>query len=438
MDQYTRYPAPTAEWLWSRDNILRNWTNITTRLAAQFITEHGFHDTLPTEPGSPEDTANTERIYTAVRLLNNIEPPDLELVDKYEKHTEHEIVGFLTALVESRIPQDLRPYVHYGLTSSDLVEGSAMLNMRYHLEHIMRMAKQMVAQLNPPDPDRKTPRVGRTHGQIAAPTTLEHQLAVFSNALQQINRTAEHTLQTWPTLKSPGPTGYTNLRSMAFSVPATQILPRDYYLNWASIYLRYSNWLVDLATWVRLGSRSEVEEISEGTARNRVGSSAMPGKRNPIASEKTTGLGRVAFGHFVSLANVVGLWEERDLSNSSTDRIAIPGLAGTVEHMMQTMIDVMSRIEFDTEQMKHNLLQNPRSRVYHRQAMAQALFGLSPIAASKLVTSLDEKDRPTEITEMILSSRFDEVNVNWVLKVADWLAASEIAYQDAVSIDEVD
>src|SRR5690606_41067664 len=119
-----------------------------------------------------------------------------------------------------------------------------------------------------------------------------------------------------------------------------------------------------------LGCRSEIDEFSEGMAANRQGSSAMPGKKNPIDSEKICGLARVARGYFASISEVSNLWEDRDLSNSSTERIAIPGLAATVEHMTNTAIGVAQGLIIHTDRIEANAA-DPRTTTNAQQATAQ-------------------------------------------------------------------
>lgn len=196
-------------------------------------------------------------------------------------------------------------------------------------------------------------------------------------------------------MKSVGPVGNSTIRESLegdylFEVPSFQIIPRDFLTGWASDYLRLASFLEGLANFVRLGSRSEINELREGKTGTRQGSSAMPGKENPIDSEKVVGLARIARGYHLALSEVSGsLWEERDLSNSSTERIAVPGLAATVEHMLETMLNVVVHLQINVSNMNRNA-RDPRCVTNLLQTQEQSK-GLDPIAASKKVKEENER-----------------------------------------------
>lgn len=367
-----RYPAPHAEKIWSDEGRISRLRHVSDEYAIRAI-EKGLL--------GPEDWQWTQGAIQAVRGA-----PD-PLPDAWRRREDmfgHEIVGFLGAYLD-RLPADVHPYVHYGLTSSDLVEHDLHCAIAEHaremeglvvdLRNLVHKMSRRYANLD---------RAGRTHGQLAEATTLGHQLSVFRSTLARLGSDMTNVEQI--PHKSPGPTGVSPVVTSPWQrVPSTQIIPRDFLLRWASAYLNLSNTLETMAMFVRLGSRSEVGEFREGRAKDRQGSSAMPGKSNPIQSERVCGLARVVRGHFLSLAEVSALWEDRDLSNSSTERIAVPGLASTVEYMLDQVYDIFSNLEVDEVWIRENAT-DPRCRANERQRVIQKTQRVGPIEASRLAT----------------------------------------------------
>lgn len=324
-------------------------------------------------------------IQRLLGLLSDVPTPTPQEWHEQEEAFGHEIVGFIAAFLD-HAHEDLHPFIHFGLTSSDLVEYDLHDAIYSHANMVAGMVDALCWRLRKMSRDYDIDRAGRTHGQTAEVTRLSHQVLVFRESLHRIQRDLLATPAS--VTKTPGPTGcqpkalYTTVPSNA--VLSTQIVPRDILLRWASAMLNLSNALESLAMFVRLGSRSEIGEFREGAASDRQGSSAMPGKSNPIDSEKVCGLARVARGHFLAIAEVSALWEDRDLSNSSTERIAVPGLAATVEHMLVTMVRVITDLQIDTERIALNA-SNPRCFTNARQRQAQLTRQIGPIEASDVI-----------------------------------------------------
>jgi adenylosuccinate lyase len=272
-----------------------------------------------------------------------------------EQQHGHEVVGFLQAYM-NRLPAHLHPYVHLGLTSSDLVEYDLHVAITDFTVQFGPLSGGIWQWLDTAAEDHSVvPRAGRTHGQTAELTTLGHQFEVFEESFMRIGVSLSKWGQGTP-IKSPGPTGVSPFREAPWeTVPSTQILPRDFVTGWANDMLRLSNWMESLAMFIRLGSRSEIGEFVEGGSQDRQGSSAMPGKRNPIDSEKVCGLARIVRGYHLALMEVPGsMWEDRDLSNSSTERVAVPGLAACVEHMLITLTRVVTNLQIDLDRIEEN------------------------------------------------------------------------------------
>lgn len=368
---HPRYSSPIAERLWSPDARAARMREISDRYAMDAINRGLLTDPLP-----DSDQLALRNCFLSAPAV------DVSLWEVAEKTHGHDIVGFLDAYLD-RLPPEVHAYVHYGLTSSDLVEYDLHEAIREHNSELYSALDVMWSELSAyAETYAGTLRAGRTHGQTAEITTLGHQFQVFTETLARLMEGFRWNLP----IKSPGPVGHSALREpLAPSVRSTQIIPRDILLGWANDYLRLSNFLESLAMFIRLGSRTEIGEFHEGRAAQRQGSSAMPGKRNPIDCEKVCGLARIVRGYHLAISEVQGsLWEDRDLSNSSTERIAIPGLAATVEHMADTMLQVILELQIEETRIGQNA-QHPATRANARQSAIQKQYGVGPIRASEIV-----------------------------------------------------
>jgi adenylosuccinate lyase len=322
--------------------------------------------------------------------------PTPEAVRTREGETQHDVVAFLS-LMQDKMPEPWHRYLHYAMTSSDLVENAHFWMLRTHLSqltvkwsHLYHATHASIPFNKEAEEPKAVPRPGRTHGQLAEVTSWNHQMVSWSYGAYSILVDAHKLNPTLLATKSIGPTGCSSLRQDQFPyvVPSTQVIPRDFQLAWASIYLRLACQMENLALLVRNGSRSEVGEIREGRLSTQVGSSAMPHKRNPIKSEKVCGLARVARGLFATIAESTGaLWDDRDISNSSVERVAVPDLAHTVEHMIDTMLEVMLKIEIDEDRMVLNA-KNPECWTGVVQSLIQKHTGIGPVKAGDVVRRL--------------------------------------------------
>lgn len=373
-----RYPTPLTDTAFGDEVKLNNWMVFTRAYARA--------DILYTTDPTSEPTGIRFRL---LKQLEDLRVPTPEAIRTREVDTGHDVVAFLS-LLEDQASEDLKRHLHYGLTSSDIVDNAHFQALRAHASGMAALTEGLMNLTERWD-DSRYPRAGRTHGQIADMTTWNHQMRVQREVLRRIRRElcdySENVI-----FKSAGPTGQSEFPLFRAStvaatmnahvVPSTQVIPRDYQLEWASIYLRLGTAVENLALQIRLGARAEVGEVREGT--DRVGSSAMPHKKNPIDSEKVCGLARVMRGHFIAIAEGVALWEDRDLTNSSLERTAVPDLAGTVEYMTRTMNRVMRELVVYRDQMRTNAY-TPEVTTNAMQVLAQKHFGMGPVEASKWV-----------------------------------------------------
>lgn len=372
-----RYPAPFAASAFHEQFKLNQWWFFTKTYAIAMIAD---------DP----DLDNAEKDRLKMDLMT-AEVPDPQAVATRETHTHHDVVAFLS-LMEDRLPMRVLPYVHVGLTSSDLVENAHHVMLRRHAE-LMAPLLNDLARAGTRFEATKNPRAGRTHGQLADITTFGHQIAVHRHTLYRLSSELFDYANA-PVYKSPGPTGNTphkirrdpfvlaRLSPESITIPSTQVLPRDFQIKWASLYLRVAVELEAYATLIRCGARSDIGELQEGTA---VGSSAMPHKRNPVLSEKVCGLARLARGYFMTIAENGALWDDRDISNSSVERVAVPDLAATVEHMTHTMTQVIQGLDINLVRMYANA-NHGQTASNILQSLAQKHLGMGPVAANQYVS----------------------------------------------------
>ena len=309
-----------------------------------------------------------------------------ERCDALEAEHGHEVVAFIAALTEGLSP-DAAKCFHYGMTSSDLVEYSNAQAMLYHHRAMLGLLEMLHKRLTDSATTyRGIYRVGRTHGQVAEVTTLSHQFTVFRSAARGTMEAVRVAGFAMDANKSIGPVGMSLVRDSPYTHarPSTQILHRNNYLLWASGYLAIATLCESIAQFVRFGCRSDVGEFEEGAARTRVGSSAMAAKSNPIASENVVGLARLARAYHGALAEIPGsMWEDRDLSNSSTERVAIEDLAHTVETMVRRTRDLVDTLVVHQDRIKENL-QDAGDLAFRNtlQALCQKHFGWGPREAN--------------------------------------------------------
>lgn len=366
-----RYPAPRAQHLFSEEQKLTLWADTTRHYAADRIRED-------------EDLSQEADRDLMIHALYTTSGPTVEAVREAERSTGHDVVAFLSVFTE-QLPEEVRPYIHFGLTSSDLVERSLHTAIYGHMNAMWRSLSSLIAELGRWEAI-ETVRAGRTHGQIADLTSLDYQFHVHRTTLRRIAQDCHDLVDAGVPTKSPGPTGHSPLRipvpAHLKRVPSTQVIPRDWLLKWATIYLRLACEIESIATMIRCGARQEIGELFEGGY--RIGSSSMPTKRNPVESERLCGLARVARGHFMTLAENVALWDDRDISNSSVERIAVPGLASTVEFMIDSITNVVTNLQVDYMRMVRNA-RSPFTMASLYQSLAQKHFGIGPVEAGNLM-----------------------------------------------------
>jgi len=349
-----RYSTPELLSLWSESNKFRIWAKVEWAVAkAQeelgIIPKIGLSERL-------EKLINDEEFWEDI-------PRQIEEI---EKRYEHDVLAFL-AVIERDLG-DIGRFLHFGLTSSDVVDTANSLLLKSALEYILEELKLLSKELFEKAKDYKyDPVMGRTHGVFAQPTTFGLKfLSFYSEALRNLKRLKD-AIDEVSYGKISGAVGnyLTNppqVEELALSYlglkvepVSTQIIPRDRYAFALNILSLIGSFLERLALEIRLSSRTETGEILEPFGKDQRGSSAMPHKRNPIKSERLTGIARLLRGWALAENESVALWQERDISHSSVERFVLPDATTTLHYALRLARNLVKNLVIDRKRAKENI-----------------------------------------------------------------------------------
>ncbi|MFW5794271.1 MAG: adenylosuccinate lyase [Bacillota bacterium] len=291
---------------------------------------------------------------------------DKARVLEIEKETKHDIVAFVKAVSETLGEE--KKWLHYGLTSTDVVDSAYSLRLKNvnkvileDIDKFMDVLKEKAYLY------QKTPIMGRTHGMHAEITSFGMKFALWYEDFKRLREKFIVATKEIEVIKLSGAVGtystsfpeiqseaakYLNLQE---SVIATQTLQRDRHAYYISIIVLIGAELEKIATEIRHLSRTEVGEVSEAFSKNQKGSSAMPHKKNPILSENICGLARVLKGYLHPVYDNVALWHERDISHSSTERIILPDATSLIDFMLHRYTNTLNNLNVNEKQMQKNI-----------------------------------------------------------------------------------
>ncbi|MEM2924885.1 MAG: adenylosuccinate lyase [Methanocellales archaeon] len=294
----------------------------------------------------------------------------LDRVKEIESEIHHDIMAVVQALVE-QCPPEAGRWVHFGATSNDILDTALALQLREALAILERKLKDLLAILMKQASIHKyTVCVGRTHGQIATPTTYGLRFAIWC---AEVSRHLERLRELKPRLlvgKMGGAVGtqaplgkrgievqrrmlhYLGLGSVDV---CSQIVQRDRHAEYIMYLANLATTLDKIALEIRSLQRSEIAEVEEGIGKRQVGSSTMPHKRNPIRCEQICGLARVIRSYVEPALQNNLLWDERDLTNSSCERVIIPEATILTDHILKLASDVIEGLTFYPENIRKNL-----------------------------------------------------------------------------------
>lgn len=291
---------------------------------------------------------------------------NVERIAEIEAKTHHDVIAFTRCVSESL--GDEKKWVHYGLTSTDVVDtayGYQLKQVNDLLRDDLKKFKQIIA--DKAKEYKYTVMMGRTHGVHAEPTTFGLKLARWYSEINRDIERFEHAAKGVEAGKISGAVGsFANIdpsiekyvcdklgiRAQEIS---SQVLPRDLHAEYVSVMGLIATSLEEFATEIRGLQKTETREVEEHFSKGQKGSSAMPHKRNPIGSENICGLARVVRGHVMTAYEDVSLWHERDISHSSAERIILPDTTILIDYMLNRFGNILKNLTVFPETMKKNM-----------------------------------------------------------------------------------
>ncbi len=291
---------------------------------------------------------------------------DAARVDEIEREVRHDVIAFLTNVAE-RVGPEAR-WIHFGMTSSDVLDTALALQLKAAgalllsgVEKVMTALRRKVLE------HRNTPCVGRTHGIHAEPTTFGLKLLVFYDEMRRSRARLEAALRDACVGKLSGAVGtFAHLEpaveeavcarlGIGFERAATQVVQRDRHAALVTTFALIGSSVEKVAVELRHLARTEVREVEEEFGKGQKGSSAMPHKRNPWRFETVSGLARLLRGYAAAALENNVLWHERDISNSSVERVVLPDASLVLDFMLQRMAQLIETLVVYPERMRANL-----------------------------------------------------------------------------------
>ena len=342
-----RYTRPEMGKIWSDENKYNIWLEIEL-LATEAQCELGV---FPKE------------IAKKIRELAKI---DIHRITEIEETTKHDVIAFLTNLEESI--GNLSAYVHYGMTSSDVLDTAFSVQIKQAGELLLDGLNKLAEELKSKANEYKyLPAIGRSHGIHAEPITFGMKFALwYAETLRNIQRlrnsiedcsvgmisgavgTYEHI--------SPKVEEYVCQKLGLKPEPiSTQVIQRDHHSSFMSTLAIIASTLEKIAVELRHLQRTEVLEAEEYFSKGQKGSSAMPHKRNPISAENISGQARLIRGYALAVMENNALWHERDISHSSVERVAFPDATISLDYILHRTINLIRNLKVYPENIERNL-----------------------------------------------------------------------------------
>ncbi|MFD1170564.1 adenylosuccinate lyase [Oceanobacillus caeni] len=342
-----RYTREEMGKIWTEENKFEAWLEVEI-LACEAWSELGV---IPKED--------------VIQLRKNASI-DIERIKEIEQETRHDVVAFTRAISETLGEE--RKWVHYGLTSTDVVDTALSYLIKQANEILRKDLHNFIEILkNKAIEHKHTVMMGRTHGVHAEPTTFGLKLAIWYEEMKRHLERFELAASNMAYGKLSGAVGtYANIDPFVEKyvcerlglLPApvsTQTLQRDRHAAYISTLALIATSIEKFATEIRGLQKTETREVEERFAKGQKGSSAMPHKRNPIGSENMTGMARVLRGYMVTSYENVSLWHERDISHSSAERVILPDATIALNYMLNRFGNIVKNLTVFPENMKRNI-----------------------------------------------------------------------------------
>ena len=390
-----RYTRPEIGAVWTPEAKMQAWLEVELA-ATEAWAEQGA------VPGEVAEAARAKAVFT------------VEAVEEREKVTDHDVAAFVDVVAASVGEQGR--WIHYGLTSSDVLDTALALQLRRAGEIVLASARgYRDALIERALEHRDTLCVGRTHGVHAEPTTFGLRLAGFAFEADRNLRRLQEAFDEVEVGKLSGAVGtYASVPpavearvmerlGLRREDVATQVVPRDRHATLLAAIAIAGAGLERFATEVRNLQRTEVREVEEPFAAGQKGSSAMPHKRNPIRTERVTGLARVLRGYGQAGIENVALWHERDISHSGAERVILPDATILLDYMQDLATKVAAGMKVDEERMRENLGLTHGALFSQRALTALVESGMTRDDAYRVVQENAQRawDTRTEFRELL-------------------------------------
>lgn len=350
-----RYGTPEMKAVWEQETKLQNMLKVEAALAKA----EAEIDLIPKEASEEINNKATTEYVKQSR------------VDEIERATHHDIAALIKALAEV-CDNDAGEYVHYGATSNDIVDSSQSLQLKESIEIIRsKIVKLIELLIDLAEEHKNTVTIGRTHGQHALPTTYGMKFALYidelTRQLDRLDLTKKHLcvgMMTGAvgTTAALGEVGYdihirvSEILGLNPVHISNQVVQRDNHAEYVMTLGNICSTLEKMALEVRNLQRTEIMEVGEKfDPEKQVGSSTMPHKRNPITGERICGISRVVRSYVNAALQNNPLWHERDLTNSSCERIILPESAILTDYILNLSLKLFGKLEFHEDNIERNL-----------------------------------------------------------------------------------
>jgi adenylosuccinate lyase len=341
-----RYSLPAMKNIWEEKNKYKTWLKIEL-LVCEALFESGRID------------------QEAIENIRKNARYSIDRIQEIEKVTRHDVLAFTTAVGENL--REHSRYFHQGLTSSDILDTSLALMLKQSAEIIIKDIENLIKALKEKALEHKyTLMVGRTHGVHAEPITFGLKIALWFSEMQRNLERMKSAQEEISYGKISGAVGTfahidphveeyvcVGLGLKAAKI-SNQIIQRDRHAYYMTTLALIASSLEKFATEIRGMQRTEIYEVEEKFAAGQKGSSAMPHKRNPIICERICGLSRIVRANAMTALENVNLWQERDISHSSAERIILPDSNILIDYMLQKFTILISNLNIYPENMKEN------------------------------------------------------------------------------------
>lgn len=429
-----RYGTPEMKRIWSEESKIKRMIRVEIALL-KVLAKKGYLDESVVE-----------------KIKKNALKISPERVKEIEGEIKHDIMALVKAI--SEVAEDSR-WIHFGATSNDIIDTATATQLRDTILILESKLKKLIKILVDKTIEYKdVVCLGRTHGQAALPTTYGFRFAIWASEFTRHYIRLQQMKDRLLVGKLSGAVGtqaaygeegieieqeVMRLLNLKPAIISSQIIPRDIYCEYVEFLANLASSLEKVALNFRLLQRAEVGEVMEGFGKKQVGSSTMPHKRNPIDCENICGLARIVRGFVEPQHQSAILWEERDLTNSSAERIVLVEASVLVDHILTKMINVIRNLGLNLENIRRNLEAQRGLNMSEAVMIALTKKGIDRQKAHEMLrqVSLKAYENNTSLYEELIKNReimkfFTEKELEEILKPENYLGTTSKRIQMVV------